>query len=119
MTMEGHITKTVAWRLGISVRTVETHRTKILRKLSARNFLEVSRYFREHNDFDRLARNTSRNAGLIHATVTVKDERQNKSLDLFPRCHFPRGEWLPVLADDFEFAVSFQGVDGLGADILF
>ena len=45
LTMDGCASKMVAFRLGISVRTVEAHRTNILRKTSTRNFIELSRYW--------------------------------------------------------------------------
>ena len=34
---EGHATKEIAWRLGISARTVDTHRANIMRKLDVRS----------------------------------------------------------------------------------
>ena len=46
---EGKTNKEVAYDVGISVKTVETHRTKIMRKLKARSIVEIVRYaVREH-----------------------------------------------------------------------
>ena len=41
---EGNTNKEVASRLGISVRTVEDHRAKIMRKLHFRSFSDLVRY---------------------------------------------------------------------------
>jgi DNA-binding NarL/FixJ family response regulator len=47
MVIEGKTTKAIAFVLGISPRTVEVHRTGILRKTLKANFLELSRTLHE------------------------------------------------------------------------
>ncbi len=47
LVIEGRPTKDVALALGISPRTVEVHRMRILRKTLKANFLEVSRALHE------------------------------------------------------------------------
>ena len=41
---EGHSNKAVSARLGISVKTVETHRSAIMRKLSINSIAQLVRY---------------------------------------------------------------------------
>lgn len=41
---EGHRNKKIAQRLGISVKTVETHRTTLMRKIGVKSIVEVVRY---------------------------------------------------------------------------
>jgi len=41
---EGHRNKKIALRLGISVKTVETHRTTLMRKIGVKSIVEVVRY---------------------------------------------------------------------------
>ena len=45
---EGKTNKEVAAALGISVKTVETHRTNIMRKLQLRAFSDLVRYAVRH-----------------------------------------------------------------------
>lgn len=44
MIAEGRSTKQVAQRLGISVKTAETHRSNLMKKLGARSVVDVVRY---------------------------------------------------------------------------
>jgi DNA-binding NarL/FixJ family response regulator len=44
MVANGKITKEIADELNISVRTVETHRSKIMKKLNVSNASEMIRY---------------------------------------------------------------------------
>ena len=41
---EGHRNKKIAQQLGISVKTVETHRTTLMRKIDVRSIVELVRY---------------------------------------------------------------------------
>ncbi|WP_320412355.1 response regulator transcription factor [Candidatus Manganitrophus noduliformans] len=41
---EGHTNRQVAERLGIKIKTVETHRANIMNKLALRNFVELVKY---------------------------------------------------------------------------
>lgn len=41
---EGHRNKTIAQKLGISIKTVETHRTTLMRKIGVKSIVEVVRY---------------------------------------------------------------------------
>lgn len=41
---EGHRNKSVAHKLGISIKTVETHRTTLMRKLGVKSIVELVRY---------------------------------------------------------------------------
>jgi DNA-binding NarL/FixJ family response regulator len=41
---EGHRNKKIAQRLGISIKTVETHRTTLMRKIGVKSIVEVVRY---------------------------------------------------------------------------
>ncbi|MEQ1860901.1 MAG: response regulator transcription factor [Chthoniobacteraceae bacterium] len=46
---EGHTNKTTGERLGISIKTVETHRARLMKKLAIRSLAELVRYaVREH-----------------------------------------------------------------------
>ena len=45
---EGEATKEIAWRLDISIKTVETHRTNITRKLNLHNAAQLTRYAIRH-----------------------------------------------------------------------
>jgi two-component system response regulator FixJ len=47
--VEGHQNKVVAHRLGISVRTAETHRARVMSKLGARNLAELVRLSLHHS----------------------------------------------------------------------
>jgi two-component system response regulator FixJ len=44
---EGQQSKAIAWQLGISVRTVELHRSNILAKLPARNTSQAVAIFKK------------------------------------------------------------------------
>jgi DNA-binding NarL/FixJ family response regulator len=41
---EGHRNKNIAQKLGISLKTVETHRTVLMRKLGLKSIVELVRY---------------------------------------------------------------------------
>ena len=41
---EGHTTKEIAWRLSVSIKTIGTHRTAILRKLNLGSVAELTKY---------------------------------------------------------------------------
>jgi DNA-binding CsgD family transcriptional regulator len=41
---EGHRNKKIAQKLGISVKTVETHRTTLMRKIGVKSIVELVRY---------------------------------------------------------------------------
>ena len=41
---QGYTTREIADRLGVSVRTVEDHRSHLMRKLGARNLADLTRY---------------------------------------------------------------------------
>ena len=41
---EGHSTKDTAARLGVSVKTIETHRSQIMRKLDLHSIAELTKY---------------------------------------------------------------------------
>ena len=47
LVVKGVPSKIIAYTLGISIRTVEAHRMSILRKTSAKNFLELSHHFQQ------------------------------------------------------------------------
>jgi DNA-binding CsgD family transcriptional regulator len=46
---EGHRNKTVAQMLGISIKTVETHRTALMRKIGVKSIVELVRYAVRNN----------------------------------------------------------------------
>lgn len=46
----GKINKEIASEMGISVRTVETHKTHIYHKLGINNIVELMRYVADHED---------------------------------------------------------------------
>ena len=48
LVLEGYANKEIAQKLGISYRTVEIHRTRILQKTGATNFLELARLCETH-----------------------------------------------------------------------
>lgn len=45
---EGLVTKEIAKSAGVSVKTIETHRTNMMRKLGLRNVAQVTRYAMQH-----------------------------------------------------------------------
>lgn len=47
---KGKISKEIATELGISVRTVETHKTHIYNKLGINNIVELMRYVADHDE---------------------------------------------------------------------
>jgi len=46
---EGHRNKKIAQMLGISIKTVETHRTALMRKIGVRSIVELVRYAVRNN----------------------------------------------------------------------
>jgi DNA-binding CsgD family transcriptional regulator len=46
---EGHRNKKIAQILGISTKTVETHRTALMRKISVKSIVELVRYAIRNN----------------------------------------------------------------------
>lgn len=50
LSSKGKISKEIATELGISVRTVETHKTHIYSKLGINNIVELMRYVADHDE---------------------------------------------------------------------
>ncbi len=50
LSYKGKINKEIASEMGISVRTVETHKTHIYHKLGINNIVELVRYVADHEE---------------------------------------------------------------------